>query len=135
MEELRSAVIKLQKNFRELVVTDNAIKDGINCNITNLEALKNLTLDINERVKVLEDTFEKKKTINEKDIVIVKKDLRTLNSKIDGVEEKLGDDINCVVKNVETTISQSNINNDREKRKLQELLEDNERKMKEVVKN
>ena len=82
MEEIRSAVIKLHKNFRELVVTDNAIKDGINCNSENLDALKNLTLDINERVKVLEDTFEKKKTINEKDIVIVKKDLRTLNSKI-----------------------------------------------------
>ena len=44
MEELRSAVIKHQKNFSELVVTDNAIKDGINSNSNNLEALKNLTL-------------------------------------------------------------------------------------------
>ena len=52
MEELRSAVIKLQKNFRELVNTDNAIKDGINCNTKNLEALKNLTLDIQERVSI-----------------------------------------------------------------------------------
>ena len=124
MEEIRSAVIKLHKKFRELVVTDNAIKDGINCNSENLDALKNLTLDINERVKVLEDTFEKKKTLNEKDIVIVKKDLRTLHSKIDGVEEKLGDDMNGAVKNIETTICQSNKNNDRDKRKLQELLED-----------
>ena len=28
MEEIRLAVIKLQKNFKELVVTDNAIKDS-----------------------------------------------------------------------------------------------------------
>ena len=135
MEELRSAVIKLQKNFRELVETDNAIKDGINCNSKNLEALKNLTLDINQRVKVLEDTLEKKKSLNDNDIVNVKNDLRNLNSKIDGVEEKLVDDMTGTVKHFETTISQSNKNHDRDKIKLQELLEDNERKMKEVVKN
>ena len=43
--------------------------------------------------------------------------------------------MNGAVKNIATTISQSNKNNDSDKRKLQELLEDNERKMKEVAKN
>ena len=78
-------------------MTDNAIKAGINCNSKNLEALENLTLDIDQKE-------------------------RNLNSKIDGVEEKLVDDMNCTVKGIKTTISQSNKNHDRDKRKLQELI-------------
>ena len=38
--------------------------------------------------------------------------------------------MNGALRNIETTIFQSNINNDRDKRKLQELLEGNTRKMK-----
>ena len=66
MEELRSAVIKLQKNVRELNVTDNAIKDAITCNSKNQETLKTLALDINERVKSLEDSFESKKGLDKR---------------------------------------------------------------------
>ena len=121
MEELSSAVIKLQKNFRELVVTDNAINDGFNCNSINLEALKNLTLDIDQRLKVIEDTLEKKRSLKENDIVTVKKDLRNLNSKIDGVEEKLVDDMTGAVKNIQTAISQSNKNHVRENKQKKKV--------------
>ena len=118
MEELRSAVIKHQKNFSELVVTDNAIKDGINCNSKNLEALKNLTLKINDRDKTLEDSLENKQILDKKDIVIVKKDLKTLNYKIDSVEDKLVDLVKGAVENVECKISRSIQDNERDRRNL-----------------
>ena len=40
MEELRVAVIKLQKKFKERVVIEDAMKDVLNCNSKNMEALK-----------------------------------------------------------------------------------------------
>ena len=91
--------------------------------------MKNLTLDIQERVKTLEEASEDKK------IGIVKKDLTTLESKIDSVEDKLVDDVKTAVENMENKISQSNKANERDRRTLNDLLLDNERKLNEVEKN
>ena len=133
MEELRLAVIKLQKNIKELAVADEAIKDVIRCNSKNLESLKNLTLDINERVKVMEDGSNE--NLKAPDLVIIKKDMTNLESKIDTVEEKLVDGIKNTIVNVENKVSQSNVNTERDRRNLKELLLANERKIREVEKN
>ena len=65
MEEVREAIQKLQLKFRELVATDDAMKDVINCHSKNMEALKNLTLTMNDRVKALEGNNKDKKILME----------------------------------------------------------------------
>ena len=50
MEKLRKAVIKLQENFKKFIVTEEAMKDVINCFTKNVEALKKYTLEKNGRV-------------------------------------------------------------------------------------
>jgi hypothetical protein len=44
MDEVREAIQDLQTKFRELVKTDNSMKDVINCHSKNMDALKNMTL-------------------------------------------------------------------------------------------
>ena len=80
-------------------------------------------------------SLENKQILDKKDIVIVKKDLKTLNYKIDSVEDKLVDLVKGAVENVECKISQSIQDNERDRRNLWDLFEDNEAKMNEVVKN
>ena len=133
MEELCLTVIKLQKNIKELAIADEAIQDVIRCNSKNLESLKNLTLDINERVKVMEDGSNE--NLKAPDLVIIKKDMTNLESKIDTVEEKLVDGIKNTIANVENKFSQSNVNIERDRKNLKELLLANARKIREVEKN
>ena len=139
MEELRLAVIKLQKNFKERVVTENTMKDALNCHSKNMETLKSLTLTINERVGVLEDIFNNKNTSKDDQIVekmeSVKKYLKNLETKMDSVEDKLVNDIESTAARIDKDICESNDKQKHDRKKLKELLEDNKNKLQEVEKN
>ena len=67
MEEIKEAILKLQNKFRELEATDDAMKDVINCHSKNMEALKNLTLTMNNRVIALEENIKDKENPHEKE--------------------------------------------------------------------
>ena len=110
MEEIRKTITKLQENIKELAIADEAIKDVVRCNSKNLDALKNYTLEINERVKALEECVKGKKAAG--DIIIeemsrVKEDLANLHEKIDNVEETLLEDIESKAARLEENISTS----------------------------
>ena len=72
MEEIREAIFKLQTKFRELVAFDDAMKDVINCHSKNMEALKNLTLAMNNRVNALEENQKDKENPCKNDLILVK---------------------------------------------------------------
>ena len=55
MEDIRKSVTMLQEKIKKLAIADEAFKEVINCNSKNLEALKNYTLELNERMVVIED--------------------------------------------------------------------------------
>ena len=91
MEELRKAVIKLQENFKKVIVTEEAMKDVINYFTKNVQALKKYTLEKNGRVGVIEETL-KDNTDSVDDLITeevkrVREDLANLDDKIDTIEE------------------------------------------------
>ena len=94
MEEVREAIQKLQLKFRELVATDDAMKDVINCH-----------------------NKKDKENPHGNEISLVKKGLSKLQTRIDSVENNL-------VEGFKSTT-------EKQKEVLQELLEDNDRKIRE----
>ena len=108
MEKLKDAIRKLESNFKEV----------IDCHSKNLESLKNITLELNERGVALEKSGNK---VHSADLSVVRKDLTKLEGKMDSVEEKLLDGFKSTTKKQKE---------DREM--LKELLEDNDRKIREV---
>ena len=52
--------MELGLSLAKLEVTEEAMRDVINCYTKNVEAIKSYTLDINERVGVIEDTLKLK---------------------------------------------------------------------------
>ena len=111
MEKLKEAIRKLENNFKEV----------IDCHSKNLESLKNFTLELNERVVAMEKTANK---VHTTDLSVVKKDLTKLEGKMDSMEDKLVDGLKT------TTKKQIE-----DRQMLQELLEDNDRKIREVDQN
>ena len=136
MEELRQTVIKLKENVKKMMVTEEAMKDVINCYTKNVEALKTYTLEINARVGVIEDTLKNDKAsfdglIKEK-VEGVREDLASLDEKIDTIEEKLEEDLENTEARMDKNISNSIEKQTQERKKLEELMKENENKLKEV---
>ena len=137
MEDLRKIVFKLQENIKKIEVTEEAMKDVINCYTKHVEALKRYTLGINERVGVIEDTL-KGNNSSVDDLIIekverVKEDLANLDEKIDSVEDKLVEDMENNKARIDV-LSNSIEHHKEESRKLLELMKENEIKLLEVEK-
>lgn len=113
MEKLREAILKLESKF----------KDVIDCHSKNLESLQNYTLELNERVVAIEKNVKGNK-VQANDLVVVKKDLTQLEGKIESIEDKL-------IVGLKSTTEKHN----KDKQMLKELLEENDRKIKEVDEN
>ena len=60
MEEIRQTIAKLKENIKTLARADEAIKDVIKCNTKNQEALENYTIEIDDRVRALEENLKGK---------------------------------------------------------------------------
>ena len=135
MEELRKVVIKIQENIIKLATADEEMRGVIKCNSGNLENLKKFTLDINERVRLLEENVKSKNIDIDKLIVEhvekVKDELANLDDKIDSFEDNLAEEFEKIDKN----ISNSTKKQSEERRKLEELINENDKKMMEVEAN
>ena len=86
-----------QEQIKKLAIADEAFKEVINCNSKNLEALKNYTLELNERMVFIEGGI-KNNTNASGDLAIdkverVKRELDNLDDKIDEVEDKIVADL------------------------------------------
>ena len=136
MDDIRQSVIKLNEKFKKLAIADEAMKEVISCNSKNLEALKNYTLDLNERIGVIEDGM--KTNINATgDLIIekverIKRELADLDDRIDTVEDKLTEDIESTAAKIYENLSYSNDKQTQQNKLLGELVSENERKLKEV---
>ena len=136
MEELRQTVFKLKENVKKIMVTEEAMKDVINCYTKNVEALKTYTLEINERVGAIESTLKNNKAsfdglINEK-VEGVREDLASLDDKIDSIEDKLVEDLGNTVARIDENIADASEKLTQERSELEELIKENENKLKEV---
>ena len=76
MEEIRKNVIKLNRKFENPDIADETMEKGINCNIKNVEAQKNYTLNLNEIIGVIENVI--KPNTNKRD----KKEMAPLDDRI-----------------------------------------------------
>ena len=140
MEELRNAVIRFQADQRELFKSEDAIKGVINCHSENMEKLKNLALALSKRVGVLEEMFAETKAVKKDDLVLehseqiecFKTEVKNLEHKIGSVEENLVEGIKSTAVKLGKKISESIQEQKQERLKIKELVEDNERKMREV---
>ena len=132
MDDIRQSVIKLNEKFKKLAIADEAMKEVISCNSKNLEALKNYTLDLNERIGVIEDGM--KTNINATgDLIIekverIKRELADLDDRIDTVEDKLTEDIESTAAKIYENVSYSNDKQTQQNKLLGELVSENERK-------
>ena len=136
MEEIRQSIIKLQEKFKKLAIADEAIKDVINCNSKNLEALKHYTLELNERVVAIEDGFKGKNDATG-DLIVekverVRRELDNLDVRIDAVEDRVIEDLESTAAKLDENISNSSEKQTQEKELLLELVKVNETKLKEV---
>ena len=136
MEEIRQSVIKLQEKFKKLAIADEAIKEVINCNSKNLEALKNYTLQLNERIGAIEDGI-KSNDNGTGDLLVekverVRRELTDLDDRIDTIEDKLIEDIECTAAKMDENLSQSTEKQTQENKLLAELINENDRKLKDV---
>ena len=129
MEELKHAIRKLENNF----------KDVIDCHSKNLETLKNFTLELNERVRAIEKTVidnkEQAKDLIVEKIEAVQEELANLDTKLDSVEEDLQGDIEKNAARIDDEKSQSLRLHKDQSRKIENLLEENSRKLNEVEAN
>ena len=111
------------------------MKEVINCNSKNLEALKNYTLELNERIGVIEDGIKTNTNapgdLNVEKVERVKRELADLDDRIYSVEDKLTEDIGSSATKMED-ISISTEKQMQENRLLTELVNENDRKLKEV---
>ena len=126
----------LQEKIKKLAIADEAFKEVINCNSKNLEALKNYTLELNERMVVIEDGI-KNNTNATGDLAIekverVKRELDNLDDKIDAVEDKIIEDLEGTTAKMDEHIVKSTEKQTQELKFLHELVIENERKLKEV---
>ena len=103
-----------------------------------MEALKNYTLDLNGRIGVIEDGIKSKDNACG-DLIIekverVKRELADLDDRIDSVEDKLEEEIeSTVAKIVENLLLSHSIEkHTKENKLLLELVNENERKRKQV---
>ena len=129
MEELKHAIRTLENNF----------KDVIDCHSKNLETLKNFTLELNERVRAIEKTVidnkEQAKDLIVEKIEAVQEELANLDTKLDSVEEDLQGDIEKNAARIDDEKSQSLRLHKDQSRKIENLLEENSRKLNEVEAN
>ena len=126
----------LQEKFEKLAIADEAIKEVINCNSKNLEALQNYTLELNSRMGVIEDGIKNNTNVTS-DLVIekverVKRELTNLDDRIDMVEDKIIEDLEVTAAKMDENIVKSNEKQTQEYKFLHELVNDNGKKLKEV---
>ena len=113
-----------------------AIKEVINFNCKNLEALKNYTLELNERVGAIEDgmkgnTYATGVLIVEK-VERVRRELENIDVRIDAVKDRVIEDLLRTAATIDDNITNSAEKQTQEMKLLFELVKVNKRKLKEV---
>ena len=109
------------------------MKNVINCYTKNVEALKTYTLEINGRVgETLKDNKDSVDDIITEKVKRVREDLANLDDKIDTIEEKIVEDFENATARIDEDISDSIEKQTQERTKLQELIKENGKKLKEV---
>ena len=138
MDELRNAIIEIQKNQDTFLDSENAMNDVINRNCATLNSLKNFIHTLIDRIGVLENMVKSKKDETVEHIEkmeSVKKKMVNIDEKIDSVQDNLEEVTKINNLKLEKQISESDEKHKSERELLKRLFEENKQKIEEVERN